>query len=61
MTPSSRRRSTSNGGAAPRRPDAADQDRLAAQDRVAEDREALAAQRRPGLDDVGDDVGDARG
>ena len=40
---------------------AADEHGLAAQDRVAEDLEALAAQRRAGLDDVGDDVGHPEG
>ena len=40
---------------------AADQHRLAAQDRLAEDLEALVAQRGAGLDDVGDDVGDPEG
>ena len=39
----------------------ADEDRLAAQDGLAEDLEPLAAQGRPGLDDVGDDVGHAEG
>jgi hypothetical protein len=45
----------------PRCPRGADEHRLALEDRVAEDRQALAAQGRPGLDDVGDDVGDAQG
>ena len=59
MTPSRRRRSTSTAGLLA--PLAADQHGLAAQDRLAEDLETLRAQRRTGLDDVGDDVGDPEG
>ena len=40
---------------------AADQHGLAAQDRLAEDLQALVAQRGAGLDHVGDDVGDTQG
>ena len=37
-----------------------DEDRLAAQDRLAEDLQPLAAQSGPGLDDIGDDVSHPR-
>ncbi len=60
MTPAMRRSSTDD-RLLLARPVTADEHGLGLQDRLAEDREPLAAQRRARLDDVGDDVGDAEG